>query len=73
MRRLLSAAERYLGLPDSLAGRTRTGWVERRRGVRGITRLDCHQAQRVLVDLNPTPKRAGSELDAVRAEGAVAT
>ena len=28
MRRLLSAAERSLGLPDSLAGRTRTGWWE---------------------------------------------
>ena len=27
------------------------------------------QARRVLVELKPTPKRAGSELDAVRAEG----
>jgi hypothetical protein len=67
MRRLLSAAERSLGLPDSLAGWTRTGWVKRRSGVRAITRLNCRQAQRVLLDLNPTPKREGSELDAVLA------
>ena len=32
-------------------------------------RLKSHQARRVLVELNPTLKRVGSELDAVRAEG----
>jgi hypothetical protein len=72
MRRLLSAAERSLGLPDSLAGWTRTGWVKRRSGVRAITRLNCRQAQRVLFDLKPTPKRAVSELDAVRMKGMLA-
>jgi hypothetical protein len=61
--RLLSAAERYLGLPqfarrmdpDGLGGSTRI-WL---------------QAQRVLVDLNPTPKRAASEIDVARAMGSV--
>jgi hypothetical protein len=28
--------------------------------MREITRLNCRQAQRVGVDLNPTPKRAAS-------------
>jgi hypothetical protein len=39
--------------------------------LREITRLNCRQAQRVLVDLNPTPKRAGSEADVARAMASV--
>jgi hypothetical protein len=38
-----------------------------KKDMREITRLNCHQAQRVLFDLNPTPKREGSELDTVLA------
>ena len=38
--------------------------------LRESTRVSL-QAQRVLVDLNPTPKRAGSEIDVARAMGSV--
>ena len=66
--RLLSAAERYLGLPQ----------FARRMDPDGLGGVGCEstrvslQARRVLVELNPIPKRVGSELDAVRRKGMLA-